>query len=278
MNQEQKKPLALLPTNWPSSGKALLDIPFVPTPEEIVEHMLALAQVTKKDILYDLGCGDGRIVITAAKKRGTQGFGVDLDPKRIRECRKNAVEAGVTEKVSFHTGSLFEAEFSDATVIAIYLLSSVNLKMRSRFLTELKPGTRIVSHDFSMDKWSPDKSKKVTDHMIYLWYVPSNISGTWRWKMPRKLGGDGTYTMSITQLFQRLWTKVSGPQPSVRATNLTLQGNSFEAVIEEFNPIRRFTLKGTVEGDSIKGFIEVPDFPTLKWLAERDPLTKGNYC
>ncbi len=138
--------------------------------------MLKVAKVGKNDILYDLGSGDGRIVITAAKRFGTRGVGVDIDPARIREARGDAVKAGVAEKVKFLQQDLFETDIREATVVTLFLLPEVNLRLRPKLLSDLKPGTRVVSHNFGMGDWTPLKTLKVRvpqEHTIYLWMVPS---------------------------------------------------------------------------------------------------------
>lgn len=152
--------------------KPELDVPYVPTRQPVVDAMLELAKVGKDDVLYDLGCGDGRIVITAAQKWGTKGTGVDLDPQRISEAKGNAQLAKVSNKVTFIEGDLFEVDFSDATVVTLYLLPSINLKLRPKLLSELKPGTRIVSHAFDMGDWEPDEKITVDGATVYLWTVP----------------------------------------------------------------------------------------------------------
>lgn len=149
-----------------------LDVPYVPTRQVVVDAMLDLAKVSENDVVYDLGCGDGRIVITAAKKYGATGTGVDIDPERIAEAKQNAQEAGVAGKVNFVQGNLFEMDFSKASVVTLYLLPSVNLKLRPQLLEQLKPGTRIVSHAFDMDDWEPEQKINVDGATIYLWTVP----------------------------------------------------------------------------------------------------------
>lgn len=149
------------------------DVPFVPTPEVVVEGMLELAGVKKTDVVYDLGSGDGRIVITAAKKYGCRAVGIDLNPKRIEEANANAQAAGVTDRVKFIQGDLFKAEIAPATVVTLYLLSSVNEKLKPRLLNELKPGTRVVSHRFTMPDWEPVKQTEVDGRPVYLWVVPA---------------------------------------------------------------------------------------------------------
>lgn len=149
-----------------------LDVPYVPTSPETVEAMLELAGVKPGDVVYDLGCGDGRIVIAAAEKFGATGVGVDLNPLLIEEANANAEAAGVADKVKFVQGDLFEFDFSDADVVTMYLLPSVNLKLRPKLQKELKPGSRIVSHDFDMDDWEPEKAIRVGTHdTVYLWTI-----------------------------------------------------------------------------------------------------------
>ncbi|HEV3471257.1 MAG TPA: class I SAM-dependent methyltransferase [Pyrinomonadaceae bacterium] len=149
------------------------DVPYVPTPQAVVDEMLKLAEVGKGDVVYDLGCGDGRIVITAAKRYGARGVGIDIDPERIKESEANAVQAGVTDRVKFMVQDLFEADFKEATVVTLYLLPSINLKLRPKLLADLKPGTRVVSHAFDMGDWKPDKTSEADGRPVYLWVVPA---------------------------------------------------------------------------------------------------------
>lgn len=149
----------------------LYDVPYVPTPQEVVHKMLEVAQVKKGDTVYDLGCGDGRIVIMAAKEFGSNAVGIDIDPNRIREANENAKQAGVSEKTRFIEKDLFQADFRAANVVTLYLLTSVNLKLRPKLLAELKPGTRVVSHNFDMGDWKPTKTVDFQGRKIYLWVV-----------------------------------------------------------------------------------------------------------
>jgi SAM-dependent methyltransferase len=153
-----------------------LDVPYVPTPQPVVNKMLDLAKVGKGDVVYDLGCGDGRVVITAAKERGARGVGIDLNPQRIAEAKANAEQAGVSDKVKFIQGDLFKAKFGDATVVTLYLLPSVNQELRPQLWKQLKVGTRVVSHDFDMGpEWPPQKVEKVEGKTIYYWTItPEN--------------------------------------------------------------------------------------------------------
>jgi cyclopropane fatty-acyl-phospholipid synthase-like methyltransferase len=148
-----------------------LDVPYVPTPFAVVDAMLKLAQVTPNDVVYDLGCGDGRIVVMAAEKYGARGVGIDLDPRRIAEANANAKAAGVTDRAKFVVGDVFTADFSDATVVTLYLLPSVNEKLLPR-IKALKPGTRIVTHAFTFgDAWPYEQKEDVDGKRIYFWTV-----------------------------------------------------------------------------------------------------------
>jgi len=148
------------------------DVIFVPTPHEVVDDMLRLANVGKGDILYDLGSGDGRIAIAAAKKFGIRAVGIDIDPERIREANENARKAGVTHLVEFRQEDLFKADFREATVVTLYLLPDLNVKLRPRLWDELKPGTRIVSHQFDMGTWKPEKRLESNGRLVYFWTIP----------------------------------------------------------------------------------------------------------
>ena len=146
------------------------DVPYVPTPPEVVEAMLKLGNIGPGDVHYDLGCGDGRIVVMAVKKFGAaRGTGYDIDPERIREANENARQAGVTGKVKFILGNLFEADFRDANIVTLYLLPEVNLKLRPKLLQDLKVGSRIVSHQFDMGDWEPDKKDQIDWRTVYMW-------------------------------------------------------------------------------------------------------------
>ena len=148
------------------------DVIYVPTPQTVVEEMLRLADVKKGDVLYDLGSGDGRIPITAAKKYGIRAVGIDIDPERIWEAENNARGAGVERLVQFKREDLFKTSFKDATVVTLYLLPDLNLKLRPRLWAELKPGTRIVSHQFDMGDWKPEKKLEMDGRVVYFWTIP----------------------------------------------------------------------------------------------------------
>ncbi len=206
-----------------------LDVPYVPTPEHIVDAMLKLANLGPSDFLVDLGCGDGRIPIAAARKFGTPGFGVDLNPVRIIEARANAEKAGVTDKVQFIEGDLFQTDFQKASVLTLYLLPAVNMRLRPQIL-EMKPGTRVVSHAFNFDDWQPDASEQYDFRRVYYWMVPAKVAGKW--------SGNWTGTMGTTRLdvefdqkFQMLTgvLQINGKPAPITAGKMTGEQIGFEA-------------------------------------------------
>ena len=207
------------------------DVAFIRTPPEVVDEMLRLAEVAREDVVYDLGSGDGRIVITAAQRFGASGVGIDIDPKLVALARANARAAGVDHRVSFQEQDLFEADFHEATVVMLYLLPELNLRLRPRLLTELKPGTRVVSHDFDMGDWGADETTTVTvtqrEHKIHYWQVPADVGGEWTWS-----AGEGAkrraYRLRLQQTFQRVSGALAGDgaevplfHPELRGTRLT---------------------------------------------------------
>lgn len=172
-------PVAPLRAAEPAAAQRPSLAPFVPTPQDVVERMLGLARVSKADVVVDLGSGDGRLVVTAAKQFGARGIGIDIDPARIAEGRANATRAGVDKLVEFREQDAMQADLSGATVVTLYLLSSSNVKLRPRLLSQLKPGARIVSHQFGMGDWAPEKVETFTDsngtsRTLYLWTVGPN--------------------------------------------------------------------------------------------------------
>jgi hypothetical protein len=181
----------------PSSVKR--DVPYVPTPHETIAEMLRMAQVDRDDIVYDLGSGDGRIVISAARDYGARGVGIEIDPARIETAVANAEDAGVADRVRFIQQDLFEADLSEATVVTLYLLPTVNFRLRPKLLAELRPGTPVVSHAFSMADWDPDDQRDLGEDIVFLWVVPARVEGTWMW-----LGSDGERIYgNLIQHFQR---------------------------------------------------------------------------
>jgi precorrin-6B methylase 2 len=224
-----------------------LDVIYVPTPQEVVDRMLEMAQVKGTDFVIDLGCGDGRNVVTAAQKFGSRGFGVDIDPQRIKEANENAEKAGVKDKVEFRIANLFETKISDADVMMMYLLSSINLKLRPRILDEMKPGTRIVSHAFDMGDWKPDQRDTVGYRNVYLWIVPAKVEGRWNVKT-----GDGqTINLDLKQQFQEVegTATVNGRSTPLREAKLRGADISF---VVDLGDGKTTTFTGRVDGNTIK--------------------------
>ena len=185
----------------PALGQPIptLDVPYVPTPQQVVDRMLEIAKVSGKDFVMDLGCGDGRMLVTAATRFGARGFGVDLNPVRIREATDNAARAKVGDKVKFEVRNLFDTPIKDADVLTMYLLPSVNLQLRPRILDEMKPGSRIVSHAFNMSEWEPDHREKVDGREVYFWIVPGKYEGKWT-----ITDGGSKIALNLKQTFQKL--------------------------------------------------------------------------
>jgi len=259
-----------------------LDVPYVPTKYPVVDEMLRLAGVTKDDLLYDLGCGDGRIVIGAAQKYGARGIGIDIDPDRIRESKENAGRAKVEDKVEFIQQDLFQADFHRATVMTLYLLTSVNLRLRPKLLRELRPGTRVVSHNFGMDTWRPDQSTVVmvddVSHDVYLWIIPANVTGTWTWTMPSAKGNeDGR--MVLEQHFQWPAGAVTFNGVSAGVKEMNLKGDQLRITLERSingRPVP-MSLEGRVNGHTITGTIKAKvagKDTQWEWKATRNPATE----
>ena len=176
-----------------------LDAPYVATDYEVVDAMLALAQVRPDDYVIDLGSGDGRILIAAARSHGARGLGIEIDPGRIREAQANARAAGVGHRVTFRRQDLFETPLGEADVLTLYLTPEVNRRLRPRILSQMRPGTRVVSHDFDMGDWRPDRRERVGSASIYLWLVPANFAGRWSFTADEETG-----TIDLSQRYQEL--------------------------------------------------------------------------
>jgi SAM-dependent methyltransferase len=233
--------------------KIKLDVPYEPSSEEIVGTMLEIAKVGKNDLVYDLGCGDGRIVIAAAQKAGARGVGVDLDPGRIKESLENARKAGVTDRVQFFQQDLFQTEIGPATVVMLYLYPEVNLKVRPKLFRELKPGTRVVSHSHDMKDWTPDQTITTSGgHVIHFWVIPANVTGIWEWDLP---GEKERYVLKLTQQFQKVSGTVQLGPDEIPLKNLELRGDRLQFAVERIfkgeTQTRHFT--GRVQGHLLEG-------------------------
>jgi len=270
--------LVACPAVYGQDADVELDVPYVATHQQAVEAMLKLASVTSSDYVIDLGCGDGRIVITAAKEFKARGFGVDLDPQRIRESNQNAAKAGVTDRVKFKVADIMVTDIREASVVALFLLDSVNLRLRPRLFAQLKPGARVVSNTFHMADWKADKTvrhRRAYERIIHLWIIPAPVGGTWRVKTETP-GGERTATLKLTQQFQNIAGTVSvaaGTEAPI--TEASLQGKriKFTASSRINGKDVKIAYDATVEGDTMKGtqkWLTGPTAGTYPWAAKRD--------
>lgn len=225
---------------------ARLDVPYVPTPPQVVERMLQIADVKPGDMVMDVGCGDGRMVVAAAEKFGARGLGVDINPERIGEAKANARQAGVESKVDFRVGDLFEADLSQADVLAMYLLSDINLRLRPKILETMKPGARIVSHAFNMGEWNPDHHENVDGRNVYFWIVPARVAGRWRIQ-----DGDRRIDLDLDQSFQHFTGKATIDGRTVPLRDGRVKGSEISFVLEERAGAPR-TWQGRVNGNRIE--------------------------
>ena len=254
-----------------------LDVPYVPTKYPVVDEMLKLANVQKSDLLIDLGCGDGRIVVSAAQKCGARAIGVDIDPDRIQESQENVAKAGVKDHVKFIQGDLFQADVHEASVVSLYLLTSVNLKLRPRLIRELAPGTRVVSHNFGMDAWKPDKSTSVTvdeiSHDVFLWIIPANATGTWKWTMAES---KANWELNLEQHFQEISGTISVNGASAAMKDAVLSGDKIKFTGERQvnGKTVLFVFEGVVHGHTITGKVIQDGKELGEWKASRNPSTQ----
>jgi len=245
LSRRQILAAALLPALG-GFGAPELEVPFVPTPHDLVQRMLDLAAVGPEDYLIDLGCGDGRIAVAAAR-RGARALGVDLDPLRIEEAAAAARIAGVEARVRFRRQDLFRTPIYDASVVALYLLPRINLELRPRLLTELRPGARIVSHAFDMGEWRPEAEDSLDGRRIFLWIVPAVAGGSWV-----LTDADGAaYALEIEQRFQQLTGTLSGGGRTMALLDPVLRGARLAFAVDGPAGPRGYT--GTIEGAEIAG-------------------------
>lgn len=256
------------------------DTPYVQTPQNVVDKMLEIAKVGPKDYVIDLGSGDGRMVITAAKKYGARGFGVDLDRRLVVLANRLAAKAGVADRAVFYERDLYKTDVRRATVVTIYLLPEVNLMVRGKLLATLKPGTRVVSHDYDMGEWTPDLSLVLDapdkpvgrdfKSKVFYWVVPAKASGKWRWKLPSK-GKAEEFELTVNQMFQKIDGTLTIGGRSAKIENMELNGAhiSLAAAVDGST---RYEFSGRIAGNKISGQAHVGgsngDRP-LPWKAAR---------
>lgn len=238
--------VASSPTPFSAPAGVDLDVPYVPTPEPVVQAMLKLGEVDAQDYVIDLGSGDGRIAVGAGRL-GARALGVDINPERIAEANANAKAADVTDRVSFRRQNLFETPIAEATVLTMYLLPDVNLKLRPRILSELRPGTRVVSHAFDMGDWMPDATVSAADARVQMWIVPARVDGRWT------LTGPGAGTLELEQQF----SSVTGSLGGTPIREARLSGDRLQFTADTPQGPRRFS--GRVQGDRVAPAPPTPD-------------------
>lgn len=238
-----------------------LDVVYVPTPQVVVDKMLDMANVGPGDYLIDLGSGDGRIVVAAAK-RGAYALGVDIDPKRIREAKLNAMKARVADRTIFLEKNIFETDLSKATVVTMYLLESINLALRPLLLEQLAPGTRVVSHDFWMGSWKADKEahldlyEEKDDYIIsstvYLWIIPAKVGGSWKITV-----GEKSFVMIINQDFQKISIDLFENEIPFIVKDTQINGDRISFIAEDHINRDNYTFSGKVNGNNIDGSVHI---------------------
>jgi SAM-dependent methyltransferase len=248
-------------------------VPFVTTPPSVVSAMLELANVTGSDIVYDLGSGDGRIVIAAARDFGARAVGVEIDPRLVQESEHNAENAGVSSRVRFLQQDLFQADITEATVVTLFLLPGVNVMLAPKLLKELRPGTRIVSYWYDMEEWQPDKTIRIDTLAVYYWVVPADVDGMWTLNIPTA-EGIGPQVLSFRQAFQKISGSVRLNSRKLDLRDSRIDGDhlSFTASgIIGGEPVLML-FSGRVQGGQATGVVEVKGGAfsgSHQWVAQR---------
>ncbi len=244
-------------TYTPQVGQEGKDVIWVPTPEALIAKMLDMAKVTPNDIVFDLGSGDGRTVVAAAK-RGAKATGIEFNPDMVTLSKTSAQKAGVADKATFINGDIFATDFSQATVVTMYLLPSLNLKLRPTLLN-MKPGTHVVSHAFTMDDWKADETASVEGRTAYHWIVPAKVAGTWAWQ-----ANNQNYEVTLTQKYQELSGTVTVGGKPARLAGAKITGDQITFSIDDGGTAREFT--GRVNGAAIDGMAKANGSQS-KWTA-----------
>ena len=245
----------------PMVGQEGKDVIWVPTPQALVERMLAAAEVTPDDFVVDLGSGDGRTVITAAKKFGARALGLEYNPRMVDLSRRNAEKEGVADRAQFRHADIFATDFSDATVVTMYLLPTLNLKLRPTLLA-MRPGTRIVSHAFAMDDWMPDLVESADGRKAYLWIVPAQVAGHWRIRVSGASAAQ--YLVELTQKYQMLEGSARSGSATWRVRDGKVRGDEITFTVGDGAGARAYS--GKVAGDRMAGTTARGEG---RWSAER---------
>ncbi len=246
----------------PQVGQAGKDVIWVPTPEDLVERMLRMAQTTPADFVVDLGSGDGRIAIAAAKKFGARSLGIEFNPDMVELSNRNAAKEGVSGKAQFQRADIFETDFGQATVITMYLLPGLNLKLRPKLL-DMRPGTRIVSHQFNMDDWQADEVSILDGRRAYLWIVPARVQGGWRIQS----GGD-SFDLTLEQRYQMIEGNVRLGALNAGLREPRLQGERIGFAFVDATGVRR-EFSGRVAGNAMEGTVKADGGAEARWTAAR---------
>ena len=245
------------------------DTPYVQTPQNVVDRMLEVAKVGPKDYVIDLGSGDGRMVITAAQRHGARGFGVDLDRRLVTLSNRLAARAGVADRAVFYERDIYQTDMSPATVVTIYLLPEVNLMMRPRLLSMLKPGARVVSHDYDMGEWPPDVAFTMDapgkpvgrdqKSKVFYWVVPAKASGKWRWQSAGEAGTPRNFELAVNQMFQKIdgTLTVDGKTVPIEQAKLVGEQLSFAARLEQPGGVARYEFNGRIVNHAIDGTVRL---------------------
>jgi SAM-dependent methyltransferase len=247
-------------TYKPQSGQHGKDVIWVPTTDALVTRMLEMAKVTATDRVFDLGAGDGKIAIAAAKEFGATAVGIEYDPDMAKHAQCLVEVAGVEGKVKVIQGDIFQEDFSSATVVTLYLLPDLNLKLRPTILA-MKPGTRVVSHSFTMDDWEPDADTTMSEGSAYLWIVPAKVAGNWTFR-PRASGAGGNFSVMLEQTFQKLQGNAGGQA----LTDAKLDGSNISFAFTQGG--QATTVQGRVEGEQIAARVS-RDGKTSEYIGTR---------
>lgn len=252
----------------------LLDVPYVPTEDHIVEEMFKLVELRDGDVLYDLGSGDGRIVIGAAKKANVRAVGIDIDPRRIAESKAKALAARLTGKAIFLQQDFFESDIKEAAVVTLFLLNEINLRLRPKLFRELRAGTRIVSHNFDMGDWKADKELSLGlwedgFHNLYFWVLPANVSGRWTGRHKGE-----SWTLLINQRFQRIeGSLLINGKFVLPFSEAAISGDVIRFIAKSEGQGKSITFEGKARGNLIEGMSRENGAKGALWKAIRDPAT-----